>query len=162
MDLICESTVKVGLVGSSYFIGFAIGVLLFQMPSTCGRKKTFNILMPIYIIASATVIHVPNLYIKAVGYMIMGLLHLKITLSYTYIFELVPEANKGTCSSIINLIDGMTMAIFGLSFLYLTRDAVLFLKFVNYIESTAVIIFLIVAPESPSWYILNQQFEKGI
>lgn len=80
--------------------------------------------MPLYIIASTVVAHVPDINMKAVGYFFTGFLHIKITNTYTYIFEIVPEAYKTQCSSFINILDSMTLAVLGLSFIFLTRDAV--------------------------------------
>ena len=151
----CTSPTVLSLVGSSYFIGFALGLFLFQMPNSFGRKRTMNLIMPVYIIASSTIVYYPNLYVKGIGYFIQGLLHLKITLSYTYIFELVPEKNKGISATIINFADAITLGVTGITYMFITQDAVKFTQTVNLIESIAVLIFLVIAPESPSWLILN-------
>jgi len=125
------------------------------MPILYGSKQTFNVILPLYIVASSLVVYAPDLRLKTLGYFLQGLLHLKITLAYTYIFELIPEKYKGICSSVINIIDVFTLIISGLTYQFITRDAVYFLEIVNLVETAFILLFLAIAPESPSWLLQN-------
>jgi MFS family permease len=70
LDLVCEPKQKISLVGSAYFIGFALGFGLFSLPDNYGRKKFLNCTMPIYLIASLVVVHHPNLVAKGIGFFV--------------------------------------------------------------------------------------------
>ena len=122
-DLMCASQLHSSLVGSSYFIGIIFGIFMFQMPNNLGRKKTMEIVMPIYILCSAITVFAPYSLLKAVGFFTQGLLHIKIPLSYIHVYELVPEEKKGLCTILINICDNFTLAFFSLIALFVTKDA---------------------------------------
>ena len=53
-----------------YFFGFASGLLFFTLPDAIGRKRTMNILMPFYILASTLSVFGTTLEIKSIGFFI--------------------------------------------------------------------------------------------
>ena len=121
-----------------------------------------NIVMPLYIIASAITVYSPNLEGKAIGFFVQGFLHIKITLCYSHILELVPETHKGFVATVITAFDAGSLAVFGLTLIFVSRNLVKFLEVVNIIESIACLIYLLFAPESPSWLINNRQYRNAI
>ena len=52
-DVMCADPAVLKSVASSYYLGFAFGLTLFPMPDIMGRKRTLNIIMISFIIASA-------------------------------------------------------------------------------------------------------------
>ena len=114
-----------------------------------------NIVMPLYILASCLTIYGTTLQLKAIGYFIQGFLHIKIPVSFAYIYEMIPEGQKDFCSMFINTFDNCTMGVIGIAFLFVTKEATWFLEMVNLFEMAFVILFLALAPESPNWLLLN-------
>ena len=53
---------------------------------------------------------------------IQGFLHVKIPLSYTHILELVDEKSKNFCSTFINSVDALNLAIVGFLLNFVNRD----------------------------------------
>ena len=62
----------------------------------------------------------------SIGYFLMGMMHLKITVSYTHMFELIENDHKGFCATLINTVDGATLGITGFTFQFITNDGVSF------------------------------------
>ena len=89
-----------------------------------GRKATLNILMPLFFIASWFVIFGETIFEKELGLIFQGLFHVKIMLSYSYIFELTEEKFKAFCATFINLMDILTFSFIGLYLLYVERNPI--------------------------------------
>lgn len=160
MDLVCEPKHKITLVGSAYFIGFAMGFGLFSLPDNYGRKKFLNFTMPVYLVASLVVVHHQSLVAKGIGFFVQGLLHVKIPVCYTYMFEMAPQSSRVVSTTLISAFDECCFGVFGVALLFWTHDAVKVLQLVNVIESAAVLLFLLVAPESPTWLYNNEDYLK--
>lgn len=122
----CVPTVTKDLFCSAYFIGFSFGIVFFTLPDAIGRKKTMWILLPALIVASSLSVFGESIYIKSIGFFVQGFLHLKIMLSYSHCFELVPKNDKLFCSTVINTIDISTFMIYSLYFMMVSKDAVLY------------------------------------
>jgi len=157
LDLACLNTPAISSVNSFYFIGFGVGILLFALPNRIGRKRTMVWLLPLYIIASAITLYSPSLHLKALGYFLQGALHLKITNSYTHMFELTNEQGKGLCATVMNSFDVMTVGVVGVCLTFLTSDLLKVLSVINTVESLAAIAYLILIPESPKWLLENER-----
>ena len=91
-----------------------------------------------------------------------GLFHMKITLCYTHILELLPEAYKDISATIITTFDASSLAVFGLILNFVTRDFVLFMQVANVIGFSACLIYLVIAPESPHWLMMQKRYQEGI
>lgn len=81
----------------------------------------------------------------------MGILHLKITVSYTHIFELIDDDHKGFCATVLNMVDAITLGVVGFCFSFVTRDGVRFMEITYLISSMFVVLYFVLIPESPSW-----------
>ena len=51
MNLLCMPVVKIGLMITAYYIGFAVGGLMYNWPEKYGRKNSVLIGMAISIVA---------------------------------------------------------------------------------------------------------------
>lgn len=120
MDVKCEQPQAYNKIGSCYFLGFGVGILLFQLPDVIGRKRAMGCLIVPYMMAALMVVFSHDVFHKALGMFIQGALHVKIMLSYTQMYELVPEQYKAICAIFLNFTDAMTMVIAGLTFKYVT------------------------------------------
>ena len=67
---------------------------------------------------------------------------------------MIPEGNKNFCSMFINTFDNMTLGVVGLTFLFVTSNATVFLEVVTIFEAVFVLLYLLLAPESPYWLLL--------
>jgi NhaP-type Na+/H+ or K+/H+ antiporter len=136
-------------------MGFLFGLVLFPVPDKLGRKRTMSIVMTIYLIAQWVSLLCNDFHIKSISYFIQGFLHIKITLSYTHMFELVDEDSKSFCSSVITVFEITTFGIIGFSLQFITRDITEIIKFLNTIQTIGVILYLVTVPESPRWLLMN-------
>ena len=107
-----------------------------------------------YIFASFLTIYAPTLKYKSIGYFFQGLFHVKITLSYAYLFELIDEDSKSLCATTLNTFDAITLGVVGLVMTFWSRDMVALVKVANLIETSGIILFIVIFPESPKWLFL--------
>mmetsp|Transcript_12808 Transcript_12808/g.21674 ORF Transcript_12808/g.21674 Transcript_12808/m.21674 type:complete len:203 (-) Transcript_12808:1054-1662(-) len=158
----CHDRKQIQAVISSYFIGFSLGIILLNMPEVLGRKKTMSILMALYLFFSQLTIYSPSLVWKAVGFFMQGFLHLKITLSYTHIFELIDDRSKQLCATTMNAFDASTLFTIGFCLKFVESDVVVVVETMNAIGSLAIILYLLFVPESPRWLMVNQRSKESI
>jgi MFS family permease len=111
MKLFCIDKADYNQIGSMYFIGYGIGVIFFFLPDLIGRKKTMIYILPLYVLSCYVSIFKDTLFYKKLGFFLQGLFHIKISLSYTSIFELVPERKKVLCSTLLSAWDGSTILV---------------------------------------------------
>lgn len=107
----CEKTSHYNKVASFYFLGFLVGAVTFFLPDMLGRRRTMLMILPVYSIASAMSIFSNNLGIKTVGFFLQGLFHLKISLSYLHVLDLIPESSKSFVYAFITAFDASTWMV---------------------------------------------------
>lgn len=73
-DLHCTPKVRIGLMGSSLFVGFFIGAMIFpRLADIYGRRPIFRIFYLLHVLGIAIMLYAPNLYYMYVGIMCVGL-----------------------------------------------------------------------------------------
>ena len=122
--MMCIPTSTKDMLCSMYFVGFALGIVFFTLPDAIGRKRAMWVLLPPYILASSLSVYGKTIEQKMMGMFFQGFLHLKIMLSYSHCFELVPIDNKKFCSTFINTVDIASFTIIGSTLLFVSSDAV--------------------------------------
>jgi len=121
LDLMCKTTGEINQVASMFFIGYGIGVLLFFLPDKIGRKGTMKFILPAHIMASFVSVFGQSLYLKSVGFLLQGVLHLRITISYCHCLELMMDKDKPIASTAINSLDSGSIMIMSLIFYYYNK-----------------------------------------
>ena len=86
----------------------------------------------------------------------MGIFHLKISLSYTYALEFVPNAWKSTMTTLITAFDSGSPLFACIFFKFFRPDEELLLKIHFWFGFAGCIVFLIFIPESPRWLFLSK------
>ena len=76
-------------------------------------------------------------------------------LSYSFIFELVEEKYKNFCVTFINIVDVSTFSFIGLYLQYVDRDAISFMEWTYVIQTSLVMLAIVILPESPHWLFLK-------
>lgn len=92
-----------------YFTGYTLGIMFFFLPDAFGRKKAMLYLLPIVITAMTLIVFGEDMETKGIGYLLSGLMHMRITSCYAHCIELLPEAYKSSATTMINIIDQSTI-----------------------------------------------------
>jgi len=80
-------------------------------PDNLGRRKTTFLVMIMSCIAQTVMLLVPMFSVRTLMFFVMGLSQIKVGVSYVWFSECVGFPYKSTAFTIINIFDGMTMAI---------------------------------------------------
>jgi MFS family permease len=81
LDLVCENPANYNSLGSFYFFGYALGIVFFFLPDFLGRRKTMSIFYPLNLLSCFIAIYSQSLFQKKVGFFMIGLFHVKLSLS---------------------------------------------------------------------------------
>ena len=92
-----------------------------------------------------------NIATKSFGSFIAGFFHIKISNSFTHLYELVPDNYRPISSAIINVFDDATFVVFGIFLKYFIKDLNVLFEWTWIIQSIAVMLYLLLIPESPKW-----------
>ena len=90
MDLMCTPIANISFMYSMFFIGTISGALLVVIPDRIGRKKSVIYGMIVSIIAQVTMLLVPNILVRTLGFFVLGFSNLKNSQSYVWSSECVP------------------------------------------------------------------------
>lgn len=102
-----------------------------------------------YFLVAGMAAYCDSIELKTAALFIQGMLHVKNMLSFTYIFELVPDFKKGFSAFIINLFDSMTTLVLASLMRWVTRDINFVSQVAFIVETVFLIVLLYIVPESP-------------
>ena len=154
MDLKCMSAATIGLMVTAYFVGFAINGLFFTIPDQIGRKKSVLIVMVLSCIAQTVILFVPNFVVRTAMFFLMGLTQLKVGVAYVWLSECVGFAYKSSAFTLINIFDGLTMAVVCIYYMWISKEW-FYLCFAMAILSYIATCCILLCPESPRWHLVN-------
>ena len=115
-----------------------------------------NHVMPLQAIAYFMVVFVNNVQVKILGSFCLGLLHIKISTSYTHCYELVQDKHRAPCSTVINIFDDTSLGLIGLLLRYGHNDFNLILRYHWMVGTVAIVLYMILVPESPKWLFFKE------
>lgn len=151
MDLLCEDPLSYLPIASYFFIGYGIGAIFFFFPDYLGRKKTITLFGGFYVFAIYLLTYDERLIMKKLGFLLMGLFHLKISTSFTHALELVPEAYKPMVFTLILSFDASSLFVACLYFQYVDTVEKRLLEYHFYGGVISYILYVFLVPESPRW-----------
>ena len=118
MGLICYSRSKVSFLTSLYFIGFGFGMIFFNMTDLYGRKFAIIFSMTGYLIAMILCLMSANFIHRSVSLFMIGFFHLKISASFVFCMESIPNDKKSIVTTFQCVVDSSTMVFVGIYFVF--------------------------------------------
>ena len=152
----CDTTESYKKAASFYFLGFIVGCFTFYLPDMFGYRRTMLFILPFYTLASAMSIFSDDMWMKTFGFFLQGLFHLKISLSYIHILDLVPESSKGFVYTFITAVDSSTWMVACAAFKYYSHDEDKIFEIHFWVGLAACVIYCFFIPESPRWLFLTK------
>lgn len=141
------------------FIGFVFGIPLMVLPDQLGRKKSMTIIL-IFNLVSAYLVTYGSMNAKKVGFFGTGVFHMKATLSYTYLCELVDNDHKAISQSILSLFNELSVGIVCMYILFINQSYQPIVEIFFWACFVATFLFMAVVPESPQWLLLKDPSSK--
>lgn len=136
------------------FVGYGIGMLMFFIPDLLGRKSSMLIMLFFNIIGGYLSVFCVDVDLKKMGFFLIGMFHLKISLSYIYISEFVELKHNLLASTIISAYDGTTLIVTCLALKWTGNLNIIF-EFAYYVGIAASIVFLVLMKESPKHLLIS-------
>jgi len=90
------------------------------------------------------------------GFFMIGFFHLKISLSYTYATELVPEDSKQLVLTMITAYDSCTLLLACSIMKFYKPSELVVMQFHFGLSVFALLFFALVIPESPKWLFMKK------
>lgn len=151
MDLMCEPQGSVPKIGSIFFVGYGIGVILFFLPDNYGRKGSMMLTLPGLIFSQYLVLYTKNIFYIKVGFFLQGFFHLKMSNSYTHLLELVPDHHKNITSTMISAYDSLTVSMGCFLILVYDQNENNVLKLFFWLGTFAIGVYTLIVSESPKY-----------
>ena len=118
MNWECFPKAKIAMMITVYMFGAGIGGLaLSPLPDHIGRKKTLLIIGCLHLPVQFVLLYVNDYTVRLICFGLMGLLYIKCTVVFNWMFELSEEKHKLISSAVINTWDLTNGLTFGLYFL---------------------------------------------
>lgn len=155
MDLYWESNFKIGLLGSTFFFGFALWGLILKIGEIWGRKWVLIIGAITNIILSFGLYFIDNLYAKYILLFLYGVTCAKVVWTYIYIPEIVPSKAAIFWCGIINCTDIIALIPSSVYFGWIGREWKHF-YIITLVISWITCPFVFFLPETPRFL-----YEKG-
>ena len=97
---------------------------------------------------------VPNYWVRLIAFTLMGLCQLKISCSYTWLYELVPPQKKSHVSSFMNSYDCATVLVVCFYILYVSKYWLFLYIFMTLLGTLCYGVIIMLVPESPRWLLI--------
>ena len=163
MDLVCASKAKTNFIISARHIAFGIaGALFFAVPDYFGRRNPLLITWFISLVAEFVVIFIPSYEARLVGNIVGGACALKQSVTFVWIFELLPEKRKTMASVSMSCFNTATIAVVCLYFWAITKNWMPLFLGMSVLNTVAFIFSAFFMPESPKWLIEKGRVEEAI
>lgn len=156
LDLMCTPATDYMFAASLYFIGYGVGIIIFTFPDYFGRRGIMIKILPIYYILIVAAAYSNNMFLIKISLFVIGFLHLKNTVSYTQIVEMVADKDKKIAITMINAFDCSNILIVGVFHQYISRSSDKMHTLFFVIGSISCVSYLLIAPESPQWLVLKE------
>lgn len=154
LHLECTPFTEYATISAAYFVGYGIGILFLFLPDLLGRRGCMMLILPLYIMVTSLSVLSDDIAMKRMGFFLQGLFHIKISNSYTHMFELVPESAKVIGQTCINSYDACTLLIVCVAIKFGGASYQQVAEIQLYVGSVACVLYFLIVPESPTWYFL--------
>lgn len=159
----CETPIQLAKVISWYFIGFLLGGSMFFLPDTIGRKQTMNFMLFFQLIAGYITVFSHSLFMKSIGFFMIGLFHMRVSQSFCYSTDLCPQKYRSTAITVIQCFDSGTTAFGPFIFMYVNSNVQSLYIIFYFVGAFACIMFLMFVPESPNYLLMKDtNSQRGI
>lgn len=161
MDLMCTAAATIGLLVSTYYVGFAIGGLFCTLPDKYGRKKSLMFGLVLSVISQTVMIVSSDFWVRLSMFFVAGLSQIKNTCSYVWLSESTSKPYKAITFTYINSFDALPFVFTCLFYMFVSKNWVI-LPAIFCCLSVVALILAYFCPESPRWLLVNGRSKEAI
>ena len=141
-------------IASIYFIGFGFGLTLFLLPDLLGRRGALKISLTVFSIAGYLSVFSTSVHLKAAGFIVQGIFHVKYVTCFVQASEFMPDDYKVFGMTVINCFDSLTVGITSCLLLCGLRYQQALAAY-YFVGLAATILYFLLVPETPTWHFLK-------
>ena len=153
--------VRIGLLISSYYIGYGIGAFAYDLPDRIGRKKSCIYGFLLCLLCETMILFNSNYYVRLVGFFGIGLSQVKNSTAYNWLSESVSMKDKSTAYTIINIVDSIPLLVICLYIMFVSTNW-FHLNFWIVCVGYSALIIACFCPESPQWLLISGRRKECI
>lgn len=113
------SSIRVGLIGSCYFVGILLGSILFQSSDWIGRKMYSQLCSFFSIVVIYLLYFTDDIDIKLFLWVLLGILSSIFLCSYAYLLEVVPKASQNFMNYLFLISENIIPVLIGSTYFYM-------------------------------------------
>ena len=162
LNLTCTPKLQVGLIGSSFFLGWAISCLIIPiLADKHGRKKVFCISVILNLIIWFLTLFSKNLYLTLFLMLCFGFLSVgRLSVGYFLLLEYTPKRWQSLVGSVPHIFNNLVAIILCVYFGYISKYWIPLQAWTVGVSCIfALMNFLL--PESPKFLITKKKFDEA-
>jgi len=111
MDMVCMPKTQISRMIAIYYIGFALGGLLYPLPDKLGRRFSLLLGFSASLACQYGAVFSSNYWVRTLCFGGIGLFGIKNSTSYVWLFECVSSKYKPLACTCINSFDALPMLV---------------------------------------------------
>ena len=166
-DIICESSLFISSFSMCYYIGFAIGAVVFpSLSDRYGRKKIYLPALTVNLFCLIGMLVMPyhkigSLYFCMVIQLFIGLsTGARVPTQFCYFCELTPKKYHAYLSSVWNISEGIVLIYITIYYAYINKDWWYTVAFAALGNIVTLILLFVFVPESPKFLYDKKRFRE--
>lgn len=163
LDMACVSWNKIGLLGSMYFVGWVISLIIIsRLADKMGRRVLFLGSLVAQCITFVAVIFCTSLNLMIALMFISGLITgIRMSLGYVYMMEFCAESNQTVVGTVHLIIECMIALGASFYFQVISKHWVWFVVFGLVGELFGLVMTILYIPESPKFLLMQCRFTEA-
>ena len=158
LEMTCWENRDIAFMAQFYFIGLSTGIINIPLSEKIGRKRILALYLgPIGVLGFSLCIYLNSYIAMCIGYLFVGIAKNKLTTCLLCASEQMDSTKAPYCNTIVYLLDSACTAVFCVWMLFVNRDVISYLHYMNILSIFFMVYLTAFTVESPKWHIIKNK-----